>query len=104
APWARDASPYDATRFADDGVLLVGDAASFIDPLSSFGMKKALASAWLAAVVVHTALTTKSMKTPALELYESRERAMYDHLMLRAAGLAREAAASQPSDFWHGRS
>ncbi|HEV8237463.1 MAG TPA: tryptophan 7-halogenase, partial [Gemmatimonadaceae bacterium] len=56
APFARDASSYDATRFADAGLLLVGDAASFVDPLSSYGIKKALSSAWLASVVVHTAL------------------------------------------------
>ena len=34
-PWACDASIYDCTRAADEGVLLVGDAASFIEPLSS---------------------------------------------------------------------
>src|SRR6185503_12360267 len=42
-PWARDASPYTAERFGEMGLLLVGDAASFVDPLSSFGVKKALA-------------------------------------------------------------
>src|SRR5262249_47619054 len=56
SPWGCDATPYSASRVSDDGLLLVGDAASFVDPLSSFGVKKALASAWLAAVVVHTAL------------------------------------------------
>ena len=49
-----------AARVAGDGVLLVGDAASFVDPLSSFGVKKALASAWLASVAVHTALADHS--------------------------------------------
>ena len=43
---------YDATRFVDGDVLLVGDAGSFLDPLSSAGVKKALASGWLAAVAV----------------------------------------------------
>src|SRR5438132_1677881 len=41
APWACDASVYTAERTADAGVLLVGDAASFIEPLSSAGVKKA---------------------------------------------------------------
>src|SRR4030095_6922475 len=54
APFARDASSYDAFRFGDDGLLLVGDAASFVDPLSSYGVKKALSSAWLASVREHT--------------------------------------------------
>ena len=39
---------------ASDLHLLAGDAGSFIDPLSSAGVKKALASAWLAAVAVST--------------------------------------------------
>src|SRR5207249_1503400 len=56
APWTCDASLYDATRAADGPMLLVGDAASFIEPLSSAGVKKALLSAWRAAVVANTCL------------------------------------------------
>ena len=70
APWARDSSPYGFDRAGTDGLLLVGDAASFVDPLSSFGIKKALASAWLAAVVVRVSLGDTSMTAAALELYE----------------------------------
>jgi hypothetical protein len=103
APFARDASAYDATRVADDGVLLVGDAASFVDPLSSYGIKKALSSAWLASVVVHTALVDDAMRGPALELYERRERAMYDALHRRFAELSRDAAGAH-ADFWRARS
>ncbi len=53
--WGHTASQYCAERYQGKSHLLVGDAASFIDPLSSFGVKKALASAWLAAVVANTA-------------------------------------------------
>jgi flavin-dependent dehydrogenase len=102
-PWGCDASPYRATVAARDGILLVGDAASFVDPLSSFGVKKALASAWLASVAVHTALLDSSMTTVALELFASRERAMYEHLQRQSAGLSREAAGVYASDFWRGR-
>ena len=45
------AAMLEARRREHGAILLVGDAASAIDPLSSFGVKKALASAWLAAVV-----------------------------------------------------
>lgn len=100
APFARDASSYDASRFADGGVLLVGDAASFVDPLSSYGIKKALSSAWLASVVVHTALVDASMRGPAVELYERREREMYDGLRRRFVDLSRDAAGARPTDFW----
>ena len=102
-PFARDASPYSATRTGEDGLLLVGDAASFVDPLSSFGIKKALASAWLASIVVHTALNDAKMIEPALSLYETRERAMYDALQRRFSMLSREAADVHATDFWHDR-
>jgi len=103
-PWGCDASAYSADRFADDGIVLVGDAASFVDPLSSFGIKKALASAWLAAVAVNTALGEASMASPALELFERRERAMFDHLQRQSAALARDAAGAHLSTYWENRS
>ena len=102
--FARDASSYDASRFSDDGLLLVGDAASFIDPLSSYGIKKALSSAWLASVVVHTSLVDESMRSAALELYDGRERAIYDALRRRFAELSRDAAGANATDFWRARS
>jgi flavin-dependent dehydrogenase len=103
-PWGCDASAYSADRFADDGVVLVGDAASFVDPLSSFGIKKALASAWLAAVAVNTALADATMTTPALELFARRERTMFDHLQRQSATLARDAAGAHVSTYWENRS
>ena len=102
-PFARDASSYSASRFTDDGVLLVGDAASFVDPLSSYGIKKALSSAWLAAVVVHTALSDEAMRTHALDLYERRERAMHDGLRRRFGELSSDAGGVQSTDFWRAR-
>jgi flavin-dependent dehydrogenase len=102
-PWGCDASPYTAERFAGDGALLVGDAGSFVDPLSSFGIKKALASAWLASVAVHTSIGEPAMAAPALELFAERERAMYEHLKRQSAMLSREAVGAHASDFWRGR-
>src|SRR5215211_5548393 len=103
APWGCDASPYTATRVAGDGALLVGDAASFVDPLSSFGVKKALASAWLASVVVHTAMLDPSMASSAVTLFGDRETAMYQHLQRQSASLARDAAGIHATNFWRGR-
>src|SRR5205823_2546891 len=82
-PFARDASPYGADRFGAPGALLVGDAASFVDPLSSYGLKKALASAWLAAVVVHTGLTDPQMSNDAVAFFDARERAMHAYVRRR---------------------
>jgi hypothetical protein len=104
APFARDASSYHASRVADDGVLLVGDAASFIDPLSSYGIKKALSSAWLASVVIHTALVDDATRTSALDLYERREREVYQTLRRRFAELSRDTAGITRTDFWRARS
>jgi len=101
--WGCDASPYRSQRVSDDGLLLVGDAASFIDPLSSFGVKKALASAWLAAIVVNTSLTDEAMSSAALDLFEERERAMYAELQRQAATLARDASGGHDSAFWQAR-
>ena len=49
-PWGWEASSYGSSQYADAGWLLVGDAGSFVDPLASYGVRKAMASAWLAAV------------------------------------------------------
>jgi flavin-dependent dehydrogenase len=103
APWGCDASPYSSSRVADDGMLLVGDAASFVDPLSSFGVKKALASAWLASIVVHTISTNPDVATPATELFEARERQMYETLQRQSAALSRDAAGAHVGEFWNGR-
>ena len=67
-PWTCDASIYDSARAADQGVLLVGDAASFIEPLSSAGVKKALLSAWRAAVVANTCLRNPALAGAAQDL------------------------------------
>jgi flavin-dependent dehydrogenase len=103
-PFGADASPYDAVRYAGPGFLLVGDAASFIDPLSSFGVKKALASGWLAAIVTHTALTRPEMRDTALGFYDRRERELFASAERQAARFAAGATpggASHP--FWLAR-
>ena len=103
SPWGCDASLYCACQYGSPGVLLVGDAASFIDPLSSFGVKKALASAWLAAVVVHTCLTKPDMQTAALEFFSMREQHMYASYLKQSTRFFHEAANGHPHPFWTGR-
>ena len=103
APWTCDASIYDSTRAADGRVLLVGDAASFIDPLSSAGVKKALLSAWRAAVVANTCLADSSMAPAALELHSRRERQVFADCSRRSAVFVSEAAAAYDTSFWSAR-
>jgi len=102
-PWACDASIYDCTRAADQGVLLVGDAASFIEPLSSAGVKKALLSAWRAAVVANTTLKHPALAPAARDLYTQREREVHVQSMRRSGGFFAEAAAAYGTPFWSAR-
>lgn len=101
--FAQDASPYSARSYGERGLLLVGDAGSFVDPLSSFGIKKAVASAWLAGVVVHSILLDSGIAPSALQLFDARERQMYSALQRASAELAQDAAAASPGEFWSGR-
>lgn len=104
--WGCEASPYHAREVALPGLLLVGDAASMLDPLSSFGVKKALASAWLAAVVVHTALATPANLALAMALYREREGAYVASSAQALGRLSREAGEAGEAGeapFWAAR-
>jgi len=102
-PWGWDASPYHARDYAGDGWLLVGDAGSFIDPLSSAGVKKALASAWLAAIVVNTCLTTPHAVAAAREFFSAREREIHRDLSRDGQRFAASAAGDYLHPFWDER-
>lgn len=101
--WACDASLYFAERYAGAQFLLVGDAGSFIDPLSSCGVKKALASAWLAAIVAHTTLIRPERESIALDFFSRWERNVYATHLRRSRDFARAACAEHPSAFWSAR-
>jgi flavin-dependent dehydrogenase len=98
--WACDAALYSSETYAGSRWLLVGDAGSFIDPLSSFGVKKALASAWLASVVVHTCLRYPERLTVALDFFSQWERNVYTTHLRRSCEFARDAFARHPNPFW----
>ena len=101
APWGCDASLYSAREYSGPGFLLAGDAGSFIDPLSSFGVKKAIVSAWVAAVVVNTCLLRPGMREIALQFFDNRERQVYDDYLRQSATLFRAADGKHP--FWEHR-
>jgi len=101
--FACDASLYRSERYAGPGFLLVGDAGSFIDPLSSFGVKKALASAWMAAVAAHTILIDSERAAAAADFFDAWERRVYDDHLRRSRDFARAAAEGHPHPFWTSR-
>ncbi len=100
---ACPASLYGSTSHGRPGMLLVGDAGSFIDPLSSYGVKKALASAWLAAIVTHTGLEDDAMAMAACELYDDREREVYRTYRALSIPFFEQAAAADDRPFWQVR-
>ena len=99
-PTGWDASMYSSTTYAGDDWLVVGDAASFVDPLSSAGVKKALASGWLAAIVTHTALSTPGMAGTARQFFADREAEVYANFLSLTRGYLHEAAEGQAHPFW----
>jgi flavin-dependent dehydrogenase len=99
-PTGWDASMYSSTTYAGDDWLVVGDAASFVDPLSSAGVKKALASGWLAAIVTHTALSTPGMAATARQFFADREAEVYATFLSLTRGYLHEAAEGQAHPFW----
>jgi flavin-dependent dehydrogenase len=102
-PWGCDGSVYASRTYAEAPFLLVGDAASFIDPLSSYGIKKALASAWLASVAVHTALRKPGMTGAALDFFAAREQEMAATLLEQTRSYFSDAAAAHAHPFWTDR-
>ena len=64
-------------------------------------MKKALASGWLAGVVVHTLLTAPEMQDSALSFFEVRERAIAAGFRQQAACYTAAVGAGHP--FWQAR-
>jgi hypothetical protein len=103
-PWGRDASPYTSRQFCGPGFLFAGDAASCIDPLSSFGVKKAMVSGWTAAVVANTWLRRPEMRDAALCFHDDRERQVYQSYQQQAGAYSREAASGEARPFWEARS
>jgi flavin-dependent dehydrogenase len=102
-PWGWDCSMYGSTRYADDTTLIVGDAGSFIDPLSSIGVKKALASGWLAAVAAHTALVRPEMRATAFDFFAAREAEVYASFRSLTMRFLASAAVAHTNPFWTDR-
>jgi flavin-dependent dehydrogenase len=101
--WACDASVYSSTEYGNASCLLVGDAGSTIDPLSSYGVKKALASAWLASVVAHTCLLHPERRAIAVRFFAEWEEKVYETHRERSRVFAAEAYSRHPSRFWETR-
>jgi 2-polyprenyl-6-methoxyphenol hydroxylase-like FAD-dependent oxidoreductase len=81
-------------------LLLVGDAAVALDPLSSQGVAAALRSALQAAAVLHTALARPSQAALAWRFHRLQQRRLAQQHTRLAAGFREAAAAAYGSPFW----
>ncbi len=98
------ANPSLIERCCGSDWLLVGDAASTLDPLCSQGVQKAIASALAAVTVVHTILVHPDRSPAASEFYCQRERAgFFSHLTALRSYYQREQRW-QDQPFWKARS
>ncbi len=103
-PRAFDASWYTASAFAGERFLLVGDAGLFIDPLSSEGVHKAMASAITGAAVVNTILQRSARAGHAIQFYAEGQQATYNAHYHESARYYREEERWLDQPFWQRRS
>ncbi len=83
--------------------LLVGDTASTLDPLSSQGVQKAIASALAAAAVVHTMLVHAARTEAAMEFYRCREQTIFAAHMASLSRYYRREQRWPEKPFWKNR-
>jgi halogenation protein CepH len=69
---------YTNERFWRPGLVLIGDAACFIDPVLSTGVHLATYSALLAARSINTCLRTDAAEAPLFEEFEHRYRSEFE--------------------------
>jgi len=84
--------------------LLVGDAGLFIDPLSSEGVHKAMASAITGAAVVNTILQRPAIAGHAIGFYAEGQKATYNAHYQESARYYREEGRWPDQLFWQRRS
>jgi len=70
---------YSHTRFWAPGLVLIGDAACFIDPVFSSGVHLATYSGLLAARSINTCLRSEADETRCFSEFEDRYRREYSH-------------------------
>lgn len=102
-PHVFDASLYTARGFTTRYGLLVGDAGLTIDPLSSEGVHKALASAVSGVAIVNTVLQRPAMRRHAATLYDAGQRDTYDSHYRQSVRYHAEEGRWPESPFWQRR-
>jgi len=99
-PQVFDATWYTASDFAGGCFLLVGDAGLFIDPLSSEGVHKAMASAITGAIVTNTILKRPTMTPHAIRFYNESQQSTYESHYTQSAQYYQEEQRWLDHPFW----
>jgi flavin-dependent dehydrogenase len=99
-----DSTPYRSGNVCGPDYLLVGDAASFLDPLSGHGVHKAMDGALAAAAVVRTLLERPERTKDALDFYAEREKRIVEITSARLRNLYRQESRFGDRPFWRKRS
>src|SRR5262249_45476285 len=102
-PQVFDATWYTASAFAGEQFLLVGDAGLFIDPLSSEGVHKAMASAITGAIVVNTILKRPTLIPHAIQFYDESQQATYKTHYQQSVRYYSEEQRWTEQPFWQTR-
>lgn len=74
----HDATWYSSDRYAGEDFLLAGDSASFIDPLTSHGVYKAMHSGITAAAVINTVIRRPENAAAAIAYYEAHQQRTHE--------------------------
>ena len=99
---AHDATWFDSEKVCGDGWILVGDAASFIDPLTSQGVFKAIQSGLAAAAVIRTIMQRPEDTELARRYYQESQEEFHANYVDVALAFYRESPfAEEP--FWKAR-
>jgi flavin-dependent dehydrogenase len=75
--WTCDGRWYRGKAAGGPGFLVIGDAASYVDPLTSQGVRKALSSGMHAAVVANTLIREPALTPVALAFGQAEEERSY---------------------------
>lgn len=102
-PWTRDASLYHAERYAGPNWLLVGDAGSFADLVSSAGVERAISSARAGAEMIRTCLDSHDRASGAIDQFNARQSNNYQQSIDSATARFAECARVFAGSFWQAR-
>ena len=94
---------YQSNKYWGDGLILLGDAACFIDPLFSTGVFLGMQHAEILTSCLNSIMRGDMSETEALDYYEREYRAEYGDLRQICLAMYGGASAPRNTVFWNAR-